>query len=544
MTTATAGIARTIAETNKLTAALGRASAAASRIGVGGVGGGGARPTRFRPAAGGHGGGIHFGGLSAGIGGAHARVGGSALTAGIGALGYGVYEAAELEDAVLRAMITADVAPGRRTEYGSKLRNIIRDSTTATGMPIGDITDASLTIIRQFAGMDIAGRLRIMPQLLSASAAEARLKGHGTSANEAAESLTGLAHMTKSYRPEQIAELAPMFAYLSATSPLKLKQIEGAAGYGVPFLQSGLNMDPFEVLLSQTALQRAGILNTKSGTWVRELAKRAMPGTSLMSKVAFKKHEEALHELGLIDSHNKPTWFENGKPSLVKMLDIAGEHAEKIPLARRAGLEQSLFGTQGAGAFAVLADPKMREQVKAMKGEMATFKAGLKASPFGEQYAESPVQQARIAFADLQRVLMDLGTIALPPVVDLLKRFDTGLKGLHSIIPGSEMPAAGAGALVGGGLGLFGGPLTGLLGAATGGVVGGLIDWLKGAPGAQSGASKEPVQMNGVLTLNGDVFARYVGMTVNDWAQKAPTQPGHYDPTRVPSVFDAAHAFP
>jgi hypothetical protein len=40
MTTATAGIARTIAETNKLTAALGRASAAASRIGVGGGGGG------------------------------------------------------------------------------------------------------------------------------------------------------------------------------------------------------------------------------------------------------------------------------------------------------------------------------------------------------------------------------------------------------------------------------------------------------------------------------------------------------------------------
>jgi hypothetical protein len=429
--------------------------------------------------------------------------------------------------------------------YGSKLRNIIRDSTTATGMPIGDVTQASLTGIRQFAGMPIEDRLRIMPQLLAASAAEARLKGHGTTTDQAMESLTGLAHMTKSYKPEQIAELAPMFAFLSATSPLKLKQIEGAAGYAVPFLQSGLNMDPFEVLLSQTALQRAGILNTKSGTWVRELAKRAMPGTSLMSKVAYKKHEEALHELGLIDGNNRPTWFdEGGRPSIVKMLDIAGANAEKLPLARRAGLEQSLFGTQGAGAFAVLADPKMREQVKAMQTDMAKFKADIKASPFGEQYKDSPVQQARIAFADLQRVLMDIGTIALPPLVDLLKRFDTGLKGLHSIIPGSDMPAAGAGALTGGVLGtVFGGPLTGLLGAATGGVVGGFVDWLKGSPGAQGAASKEPVQMNGTITMmNGDVFARFVGMTVNDWAQKAPQSGAHYDPTAIPSVFDAAHA--
>jgi hypothetical protein len=91
---------------------------------------------------------------------------------------------------------------------------------------------------------------------------------------------------------------------------------------------------------------------------------------------------------------------------------------------------------------------------------------------------------------------------------------------------------------------VFGGPLTGLLGAATGGVVGGLIDWIKGAQAAPAAANKEPVQMNGTITMmNGDVFARFVGMTVNDWAQKAPTGGAHPDPTAIPSVFDAAHAF-
>jgi hypothetical protein len=31
------------------------------------------------------------------------------------------------------------------------------------------------------------------------------------------------------------------------------------------------------------------------------MALRAMPGTSMMSKMAFKKHEEALKEVGLVD---------------------------------------------------------------------------------------------------------------------------------------------------------------------------------------------------------------------------------------------------
>ena len=56
------------------------------------------------------------------------------------------------------------------------------------------------------------------------------------------------------------------------------------------------------------------------------------------------------------------------------MLDIAGDHAKNTPLARRVGLEQALFGTQGARAFSVLADEKIREQVKQLRVD--AFEAG------------------------------------------------------------------------------------------------------------------------------------------------------------------------
>lgn len=123
-------------------------------------------------------------------------------------------------------------------------------------------------------------------------------------------------------------------------------------------------------LLMGTALTRAGATNTKSGTWLREMALRAMPGTSMMSKMAFRKHEEALKAFGLVDDKGKPTWFTDGKPDLFKMLDIAGGRAASIPVEKRAAYERGLFGAQGGGGFALLADPAVREQVQALQATM------------------------------------------------------------------------------------------------------------------------------------------------------------------------------
>jgi hypothetical protein len=492
---------------------------------------------------------FHVSSLSTPLPGGHAsfRGGGNAAMAALGALGYGVYEEAQFEDAAFRAMFTAGVPTDnlKATQQFKALRDMIQNASTSTGAPIHQIEEATLTGIRQFAGMPWEDRMKVMPALIEAAAAEARLKG-GTTVEQGMESLTGLAHMTKSYTPEQIAKLAPKFAYLSATSPMKLKQIEGAAGYAVPLLQSGLEIDPFETLLLQATMQRAGILNTKSGTWIREMAKRAMPGTSLMSKMAFKKHEGALREFGLVDDNDQPTWFNDaGKPDLIKMLDIAGDHAKNIPLARRAGLEQSLFGTQGAGAFSVLADDKIRAQVKQLRVEMNEFNTGYS---FFEKYTkESPVQQARVAWSETQRILMDLGSTVLPSVNEALGGFAGILKSFHDAIPqqGSFLnPEQGTlgdavrkgmmeGLLPGAALGWWaGGPWTG---AAAGALIGGAYEggkYLLGgthpSTGFDAAATKPPALPSSFLGMGGlgmgglEFGSMGVGGGVGN--QKSPTQ--------------------
>ena len=128
-----------------------------------------------------------------------------------------------------------------------------------------------------------------------------------------------------------------------------------------------LGFDPFQVLSLQTAMMRGGILNTKSGTWLRQLGVRSLPGTSVMSKQAFKKHEQALGELGLIDNKNQPTWFTNGAPDLVKLLGMASTHLQSMPIAQRAGVMQQLFGSQGSGAAAFLSDPKILKSFRPSK---------------------------------------------------------------------------------------------------------------------------------------------------------------------------------
>jgi len=118
------------------------------------------------------------------------------------------------------------------------------------------------------------------------------------------------------------------------------------------------------------------------------MALRAMPGTSMMSKMAYKKHEEALKAFGLEDDNGKPTWFTDGKPDIFKMLDIAGARANSIPREKRAAYERSLFGAQGGGGFALLADPAVREQVQALQKEMNSPEFKNRYAGFTQAYME------------------------------------------------------------------------------------------------------------------------------------------------------------
>ena len=115
------------------------------------------------------------------------------------------------------------------------------------------------------------------------------------------------------------------------------------------------------------------------------------------------------------------------------MLDIAGGNASKIPLTRRAAVEKQLFGAQGFGGFALLSDPAVKEQVAALMKEMNGAEFENRYGSFMQDYSSgSPVQKGRQSWADLQGVLMDIGTIVLPPVVAGLKDVDEVLNGIRA----------------------------------------------------------------------------------------------------------------
>jgi hypothetical protein len=491
--------------------AIGSASTVAARTSLpaaaaAATGGGG----RHRPGwlGGGGGGGMHFRGPGVGMpGGGHMRLGGGAM-AGAGLLGYGVYEAAEMEDAVFQLIYHSGLEQNDANR--AKFRKVLQDSMVESGYPLKDIAKSAKQEIRMFQGTP-GGGLDVLPEMLRAATIEARLKD--STPEESMRALIGLAHMTKQYSPEAIKKLAPAFAFLSTANPASLASIERAAGYAVPLLQSGLEIDPMQTLLLGTALTRAGATNTKSGTWLREMAIRAMPGTSLMSKMMYKKHEAALKEIGLSDEEGKPTWFTDGKPDLLKMLDIGGAGAAKVPLIRRAAIERSLFGAQGGGGFALLADPAVRDQVQSLRKTMDSPEFKNRYAGFTEQYKQgSTVQQARTAMAEFNVTMMDIGKDVLPSVNVALHNFKSVLEGIRGILPGATNTgrvggAVLTGAAVGAGIGFFGGPGGALGGAAIGGVVGGTMgvaaEYMKNNPG--------PI----------DRFGRAVVVTGNSAAQAA-----------------------
>jgi hypothetical protein len=316
--------------------------------------------------------------------------------------------------------------------------------------------------------------------VLRAATTEAMLKG--STPQESMKALIGLAHMTKQYSPDAIKKLAPAFAFLSTANPSSLGAMERAAGYAVPLLQSGLEIDPMDTLLLGTALTRAGITNTKSGTWLREMAVRAMPGTSLISAMAAKKHNAGLRSLGLLDEKDQPTWFDDkGKPDIFKMMAIAREHAAAMPLSQRVATERAVFGAQGSGALAVLSDPAVTEQIRALDATRKSTEFANRYGGFTEQYmGGSTAQMARTALQDFNILMMDLGQTVLPAVNGVLRDFKGVLEGIRALIPGSDsskwkIGTRGIeGAAIGAGVGFFT-PVPGgaAIGAAAGAIVGG-----------------------------------------------------------------------
>ena len=393
--------------------------------------------------------------------------------AAAGLLGYGVYQAMEYDDAAVMMAQHAgvDLATNR-----AKFRKMLTDAAVTTGFGEHDISMAAQQELRMFGDTGGSNGVDVLPKMLRYAATEARLKG--SSLEESMSSMTGLSHMLQKYGEADVDKIAPAFSALSVRNPMSLAQQERAFGYAVPLLHT-LGIDPYDTMAASTALARAGITNTKGGTWVREMAVRAMPGTSMMSRMAFARHEEALKAFGLVDGQHKPTWFVNGNPNITKMLEIASENAAKIPLDKRGGYERALFGAQGSGAMAILSEPAVRQQMRLMGAEMQDPTNVNRVRNFMSVYGEqSSLQNARTGIQQFNVTLADIGEKILPSVNMGLNDFKSLLEKVRGLLP--NVPQLGTtigarameGAVAGGIAGSFVPGVGTLAGAAGGGALG------------------------------------------------------------------------
>jgi hypothetical protein len=274
-----------------------------------------------------------------------------------------------------------------------------------------------------------------------------------------------------------------------------------------------------------------------------------------------EKRMGAGRELGLLDEKGHATFLTNGRPDFMKVLDIASERAAKIPIERRAGVERAYFGTQGAGALAVLGDPVVRAQITALKKELDEFRTG---ADFFEKYgAESPAQKARTAFADLSNVLTDIGENVLPPITSGFKVISALLEKVKGNKVAEEVTTAAVPGIVGT---FFGGPILGAVGAAWGlgmllnhgidAVEHGLGNMWPSAgqpsdaatPGKTSfdGSSPprtaQPIQIQITTTLDGQKVGESVINQIVQGGKGAIGGSPYYDPSTGPVPFDLLHS--
>lgn len=438
-------------------AAAGAGVASVPMVGGGGVARGGVYARGARAQGGGGLGGMHVSGMSQRIPGGHVyfRGGNNAAMAGAGALAYGMYEQAKLEDAVFQMKWHAGMA--NTPENDEYFRNLIQSTASRTGFDYHEIAEAATDEIRLLkgAGGSESGGLGILPEMLRAAAVEAKVKP-GTTLKGAMDSLVQQAHMAQEYGIEDIKGMAPLLAFLSTTNPATMPQMVRAASYAMPTLHSALAMDPADVLYQTNAIARAGATNTKSGTWVRAAFERSLPPDPRV--VGAKEYERrifAMREVGLVDSKGKSTVLDRtGKTlDIDKLLSLVDQKTKDLPIEERNAFMKKVFGEQGERGMFLMMSPAVRAQTAELKKEFPEFKS--RYETFFEDYSrESPVQKARETWQDLTNVLADIGQFTLPPVL-------TGLRGLDEIFKSiaGAFPKQGS----------FGGvPVPGSLGAALG----------------------------------------------------------------------------
>lgn len=385
--------------------------------------------------------------------------------AGLGISGaYGLYENARLQDINIRAAATSQVPFPMWIQTADELRQremaYAAKYAFATGGRIAPFGEAMLESSRLLRTLSPADQRVLTDSAMPYAAVEAKLKG--VALPEAMQAFIGLAHQAGAYTPGAATPLFESMMQASLTTHASLNQIARASSYALPALHAaGANSS--DVMLMLATMMQAGILNTKSGTWLNALAMNALPNSLGSGLFTNKKQNAALEDLGLY-RNGHAQFYRNGQFDLMQEVAILAAARQRLsPLEFNAATRQA-FGMQGQRAASLFAEPQVVQNLATLAS--LTTHAQSPMSVAGAVNALSMVAKADQTIANANITLMNATQTFMGPA-------NAALSGASSFF-GWSAKFTGAHPVVGGAMdaGLAVGA-AGLLGAAwRGGTVG------------------------------------------------------------------------
>jgi len=336
---------------------------------------------------------------------------------------YGLYENAKLGDINAVAAVTSQTSD--IAGYVSALRDrefaYARQYGFATGGGIKPFAESMLEGARMLRTLPQKQQIQMMDMAMPYIATEAKLKG--VSLPESTLAFIGLAHQAGAYTPEKAGPLFESMLQASLTTHASLAQITRAASYALPSLNAAGANAP-DVMMMLATMMQAGILNTKSGTWLNNLALNALPNTLGSGLFKNKMQNEALHSLGLYKG-NQSMFYKNGKLDLMTLVSILAEDrmhmsAESFNAATRQG-----FGIQGQRAASLFSEDFILKNLKTLADLKNMAPSATKVGDLVKEF--STVAKADMTIANANMTFMNATAVLTPIANAILDKVSSAL---------------------------------------------------------------------------------------------------------------------
>lgn len=358
---------------------------------------------------GGSGGGSNSGSSYGYAGGRNESNAGGNAAAGIGlSAAYGIYENARLQDLNIRSAATSQLPMPMWIKSADDLQArefaYARKYAFATGGKIAPFGEAMLESSRLLRTLSPDNQKILTDAVMPYAAVESKLKG--IDLPESVMAFIGLAHQAGAYSPNEAKPLFEAMLQTSLSTHASLGQITRASSYALPALHAaGANSS--DVLMLLATMMQGGILNTKSGTWLNNMAMNALPNSLGSGLFSNTKQNAALNSLGLY-THGKSNFYKNGHFDLMAEVAIlAADRLKMNPLQFNAATRHA-FGIQGQRAASLFSEPQVVQNLHALAGLTAGAQTPVDISKAVNMF--STVAKADQTIANANMTLMNATT--------------------------------------------------------------------------------------------------------------------------------------